>query len=66
LLAHNGKVYIAARSVEKTTAAIEDLKKSTGKGDDDVHFLKLDLMDLKSVKSAVDEFLSSVPVRPKH
>ena len=60
LLAHNGKVYIAARSAEKAADAIEDLKKTTGKGDDSVQFLKLDLMDLKSVKSAVDEFLSLV------
>jgi NAD(P)-dependent dehydrogenase (short-subunit alcohol dehydrogenase family) len=62
LLAHNGKVYIAGRSVERVTEAIEELKKLTGKGDDRVKFLQLDLADLKSVKSAVDEFLSSVLV----
>jgi hypothetical protein len=60
LLAHNAKVYIAGRSAERVTEAIEDLKKTTGKGDDSVKFLKLDLADLKSVKTAVDEFLSSV------
>ncbi|KAF9513047.1 hypothetical protein BS47DRAFT_1013379 [Hydnum rufescens UP504] len=58
LLAHDAKVYIAGRSVERVTEAIEELKKITGKGDDRVKFLKLDLADLKSVKSAVDEFLS--------
>ncbi|KAG2365091.1 hypothetical protein BDR07DRAFT_1278189 [Suillus spraguei] len=55
LLAHNAKVYIAARSQEKAEVAIKDLKNSTGK---EAFFLKLDLADLKSVKSSVEEYLS--------
>ncbi|KAF8073737.1 hypothetical protein FPV67DRAFT_1409783 [Lyophyllum atratum] len=53
LLAHNAKVYLAARSAEKAKEAIEDLHKQTGK---EAVFLKLDLADLKSVKAAALEF----------
>lgn len=54
LLAHNAKVYIAARNKEKCEAAIKDLQTQTGK---EAIFLKLDLADLKSVKAAAEEFL---------
>ncbi|KAJ7069772.1 hypothetical protein C8F01DRAFT_976369 [Mycena amicta] len=53
LLQHNAKVYIAARSEEKSTKAIESLKEQTGK---EAHFLRLDLADLASVKHAAEEF----------
>jgi retinol dehydrogenase-12 len=56
-LAHNAKVYVAARSQEKVEAAIKDLKNSTGK---EAIFLKLDLGDLKSVKAAAEEYLRFV------
>ncbi|KAG1751095.1 hypothetical protein EDB19DRAFT_1675262 [Suillus lakei] len=55
LLAHNAKVYVAARSQEKAEVAIKDLKDSTGK---EALFLKLDLADLKSVKASAEEYLS--------
>ncbi|KIM74352.1 hypothetical protein PILCRDRAFT_14500 [Piloderma croceum F 1598] len=55
LLAHNAKVYIAARSQAKAEAAIEQLQQLTGKKG---IFLKLDLASLKAVKSAAEEFLS--------
>lgn len=55
LLAHNAKVYIAARSKEKVDSAIKDLKEQTGK---EALFLKLDLGDLPSIKAAVQEFES--------
>ncbi|KAI0310170.1 NAD(P)-binding protein [Amylostereum chailletii] len=54
LLAHNAKVYIAARSEEKAKVAIEDLKKETGK---EANFLKLDLADLTQVRKSAEEFL---------
>ncbi|KAI0318779.1 NAD(P)-binding protein [Amylostereum chailletii] len=54
LLAHNAKVYIAARSEEKAKVAIEDLKKETGK---EAIFLKLDLADLPQVRKSAEEFL---------
>ena len=54
LLAHNAKVYIAARSREKSEAAIQELRGATGK---EAIFLPLDLGDLKSIKAAAEEFL---------
>jgi NAD(P)-dependent dehydrogenase (short-subunit alcohol dehydrogenase family) len=55
LLSKGAKVYIAARSEEKSQRAIEELKRETGK--DTVYFLKLDLADLVAVKAAVEEFI---------
>jgi len=55
LLLHNAKVYIAARSLEKSTEAIKKLKAETNK---DAIFLKLDLASLKAVKTAAEEFTS--------
>ena len=54
LLAHNAKVYIASRNEEKAKSAITELKELTGK---EAIFLKLDLGDLKSVKSSAEEFI---------
>ncbi len=54
LLAKNAKVYIATRNKEKSLAAIEELRKATGK---EALFLPLDLADLKNVKVAAEEFL---------
>jgi NAD(P)-dependent dehydrogenase (short-subunit alcohol dehydrogenase family) len=54
LLTHNAKVYIAARNEVKAKYAIAELKEQTGKK---AIFLKLDLADLKSVKSAAEEFM---------
>ncbi|EAU85783.2 hypothetical protein CC1G_15043 [Coprinopsis cinerea okayama7 len=53
LLAHNAKVYVAARSETKAEETIRVLKELTGK---EALFLKLDLGDLKSVKQAAEEF----------
>ena len=53
LLAHNAKVYIAARSQGKAEEAIKELKEETGK---EGIFLKLDLSDLKAVKAGAEEF----------
>lgn len=46
-------MYIGARDEAKARAAIEDLHSTTGK---EAHFLKVDLADLKSVKSAAEQF----------
>jgi len=54
LLAKNAKVYLAARSEERSKAAIEDLKQATGK---EAIWLRLDLSSLKSVKDAAEDFL---------
>ena len=58
LLKHNAKVYIATRSQERATAAIEELKAETGK---EAIFLQLDLASLKSVRRAAEEFLAKEP-----
>ncbi|KDR76849.1 hypothetical protein GALMADRAFT_96456 [Galerina marginata CBS 339.88] len=55
LLSKGGKVYMASRSAEKAKGAISEVEKATGKTPD---FLKLDLADLESVKSAAEEFNS--------
>ena len=59
LLAHNAKVYLAARSAQKANEAIAELKNETGKL---AIFLQLDLSDLRAVRTSVQEFLSYVPV----
>jgi len=53
LLAHNAKVYIAARNAERVKQTIEELKAATGK---EAHFLLLDLTDLESVKAAAKQY----------
>ena len=52
----NAKVYIAGRSQEKGETAIAKLKEETG--NENVHFLKLDLADIPSVVSAAKELIS--------
>ena len=58
LLAHNAKVYLAARNKEKAARAITALKEETGK---DAIFLPLDLASLASVKRAAEASLSKEP-----
>jgi len=55
LLSKGAKVYIAARSQEKSQKAIDELKKETG--NESVFFLKLDLTDLVAIKAAAEEFI---------
>ena len=52
-LAHNAKVYIACRSKGRAEAAIERLKKKTGKSD--IHFLQLNLSSFDSIRKAAEE-----------
>ncbi|KAJ7756696.1 hypothetical protein B0H16DRAFT_1538722 [Mycena metata] len=55
LLLKNAKVYLAARSPEKATAAIKKLEEETNKS---AIFLQLDLADLPAVRRAAETFLS--------
>jgi NAD(P)-dependent dehydrogenase (short-subunit alcohol dehydrogenase family) len=56
ILAENGaKVYIASRSTERVHAAMDELAKASSKPLD-LHFLQLDLLDLRSVKAAAAQF----------
>ena len=54
LLAHDAKVYLAARCERKARQAIADLKRETGR---EAVFLRLDLADLGAVRRCVDQFL---------
>ncbi|KAI9434784.1 NAD(P)-binding protein [Lactarius indigo] len=55
LLAHNAKVYLAARSAQKANKAIAELKNETGK---QAIFLQLDLSDIPAIRKSAQEFLS--------
>lgn len=59
LYSKNASVYVAARSSDKATKAIESIKSSpegaNKKGK--LVFLSLDLSDLSSIKSSADQFL---------
>ncbi|KAH9169642.1 NAD(P)-binding protein [Lactarius sanguifluus] len=55
LLAHNAKVYLAARSAQKANEAIAELKNETGK---EAIFLQLDLSDIPAIRKSAQEFLS--------
>ena len=55
LLAHGAKVYLGARSADKGNAAVEELKRSTGKTS--IVFHQLDLADLKAIKTSAQAFL---------
>lgn len=52
---HNARVYIGGRSKEKVSQAIYQLNEVAGRKLD-LHFLKIDLTDLKSVKAAARNF----------
>jgi retinol dehydrogenase-12 len=56
LLSKGAKVYITTRSEEDGKRAVEALKESASK--DSVFFIKLNLADLLSVKTAAEEFIS--------
>ncbi|KAG0653118.1 Short-chain dehydrogenase reductase [Hyphodiscus hymeniophilus] len=58
LYSHNAKVYIAARSQEKATRAIESIKTANPKSSGDLVFLHLDLDDLTTIKKSAEEFLN--------
>lgn len=57
LYSHNAKVYLAARSVEKGSAAIESIKSEYPSSTGELAFLHLDLDDLTTIKASAEEFL---------
>lgn len=58
LYSHNAKVYIAARSSEKTSAAIASIKSAIPNSKGELVFLHLDLDDLSTIKKSAENFLS--------
>ncbi|KAK0756229.1 hypothetical protein N5P37_011144 [Trichoderma harzianum] len=51
---HGARVYIASRSKTRVDEAIRAMK--TGNSGLDIHFLKLDLQDLQSIKTTAEKF----------
>jgi len=54
----NGTVYIAGRSQEKASRAIEEIKSANPSSKGRLEFLQVDLADLTTIKKAADEFMS--------
>ncbi|CAN0583004.1 unnamed protein product, partial [Ectocarpus sp. 12 AP-2014] len=59
-LSKGAKVVMLNRSVEKSAAAVKDLKEEFGAGAD-VSFVHMDLAELASVREAATEVLKTVP-----
>ena len=57
LYSANATVYVAARTESKATSAIESIKTSLPSSKGTLHFLKLDLSDLSTIKTSAEEFL---------
>jgi retinol dehydrogenase 12 len=57
LYAKNAKVYLMARSFEKTQTAINDIKTAVPQSHGELIFLPLDLADLQQVKTSAEAFL---------
>lgn len=60
LAVHNARVYIAGRSRERVDQAIQKMRDETFRNLD-LHFLQLDLNDLKSVSNAAETFTTMEP-----
>jgi retinol dehydrogenase-12 len=54
----NGTVYVAARSSERAHAAIQWAKDAHPSSSGALHFLRLELGDLSTIRPSVDEFLA--------
>lgn len=52
----NAKVYMMARSEDKTQEAIKDIQASLPDSTGELYFIRLDLSDLTSIQNSVDEF----------
>ena len=60
LLSKGANVVMLNRSAERSTAAVKELKKEFGAGAD-VRFVRMDLAELASVRTAAGEVLRTVP-----
>lgn len=58
LYEHNAKIYVAARSAQKASAAIQTIQTAVPKSTGELIFLHLDLDDLTTIKKSADEFLA--------
>ncbi|KAH8651200.1 hypothetical protein BX600DRAFT_418388 [Xylariales sp. PMI_506] len=53
----NAKVYMMARSEEKTRKAMQEITEAEPKSSGELHFIRLDLSDLATIKTSAEEFL---------
>ncbi|KAI9742775.1 MAG: hypothetical protein M1818_003504 [Claussenomyces sp. TS43310] len=58
LYSHDAKVYVAARSEEKATRAIDEIKAAFPESKGSLIYLHLDLDDLTTIKKSAEEFLA--------
>lgn len=58
LALHNARVYIASRSQERVSQAIDQMSQAAMGKTLDLHFLQIDLQDLRSVKAAAEHFMT--------
>lgn len=58
LYTKNARVYMMARSEEKTSAAIAEIQEAVPASSGSLHFIKLDLADFGTVDKAVQRFLA--------
>lgn len=59
LYTKNARLYMLARSEEKTKAAIADIQKTVPSSTGSLNYIKLDLADLSTIKQTVQRFLDS-------
>lgn len=59
LYTRNAKIYMLARSEEKTKVAITDIQKAAPSSTGSLRYIKLDLADLSTIKQTVQQFLGS-------
>lgn len=60
LYAHNATVYLACRDMSRANKAVEDIQKSIPGSKGRLEVVKLDLADLRTVESALEQFQSQV------
>ncbi|KAJ4345842.1 short-chain alcohol dehydrogenase [Didymosphaeria variabile] len=53
----NATIYVAGRSQEKATRAIQEIQQAHPESKGKLHFLHVDLADLSTIKPAVEEFM---------
>jgi len=58
LFSRDAKVYVATRSEERASEAIDSIKAAVPDSQGSLVFLKLDLDDLTTIKSSAEEFLA--------
>lgn len=58
LYKNNATVYIAGRSADKAKKSIDSIRAANPYSEGEIAFLKIDLSDLSTIKSSVNEFLT--------